>query len=445
MRLLPRSLFGQTGLTLAIALLLFLLLVLAVITRFILLPVAERSTEDLAALMVLSAQTWAELPPATRPDFEEELRRSHQLDLTAVGKTGQLTPDTSVTTPYLRLLERALERRLGFAVSGGTLAGRPGWHGFDIPMAGRILRIGISDDRLRQSAPAAIVLILVAGGLLILITSFLLVRRLTRPLARLAASMERLGSGHFPPPLPVQGPREIATLSAGMNRTVEKLKRLIAARTVLLAGISHDIRTPLTHLSLVVEMLPPELEPRLRRQLQRDVEEMNRLIAQVMELSRGLEAQELVEVDFPAFLQRMLDDYEGTGTRLRLATTGECSLRLAAGALRRVLANLLDNAIRYGDGEPVDIHVDCGVDGVRIRISDRGPGIPETKRKKVFEPFFRLEQSRSRSTGGSGLGLAIVSQLVQVNHWRVWLERNAAGGTDAVLELPAAGRNAATP
>ncbi len=436
MRLAPRTLFGQTGLTLGIALFLFLLLVVAVIARFVLLPVAQRSTEDLAALMVLSAQTWAELPPETRPDFERELRRSHRLLLAPVGSSPSLRPEGTLPTPYLTLLRQALARRLGTTVESGALTGHAGWHGFDIPMAGRILRLAISDNRLYQGVPVATLIILVAGALFILVTAFLLVRRLTRPLARLADNMERLGAGRFPPPLPVQGPREIATLAAGMNQTVDKLRRLLAARTVLLAGISHDIRTPLTHLALVVEMLPDELDPPLRRQMRRDIQEMERLIGQVMELSRGLEQRQLEAVRLPDWLDPLLDAYRGAGADLTLEADGGCTLRLSASALQRVLTNLLDNAFRYGGGEPVTLHVACGDETVVIRIRDRGPGIPQELREKVFEPFFRVEASRSRDTGGSGLGLAIVSQLAQVNQWRIRLEPNDQGGTDAVLEIP---------
>jgi len=434
-RLLPRTLFGQTSLALSIALTLFLILAVAVTLRYILLPVAERSTEDLAGLMVLSAQTWAELPPDTRSDFETELQNSHQLSLKVIDTTNA-PPLADSAAPYIRMLRDALKRRLGTAIPAGTLNGRSDWYGFDIPMAGRVLRISFSSNRLGGQTPMAALAIFVIGALFILLTSALLVHRLTKPLARLAGSVEQIGSGRFPAPVPEQGPREIATLAAGVNQMVEKLKRLIASRTILLAGVSHDMRTPLTHLSLVVEMLPDNVAPELQQQMQRDLDEMNGLITRIMELSRGLDQQDSACCEFPRFLQELITDYQPAPVAIRLTSNRECRLQLSRTALRRILANLLDNAIRHGGGGPVAVHVACGPQELRIVISDQGPGIPIALRGKVFEPFFRVEGSRSRKTGGSGLGLAIVSQLAEVNNWKVSLEGNTAGGTDAILTLP---------
>lgn len=437
-RLLPRTLFGQTSLALSAALILFLVLAIGVTFRFVLLPVAERSTEDLAALMVLSAQTWAELPPETRSDFEAELRRSHKLTIDVVD-AATTPPLKRSAAPYILLLGNALNRRLGMQVPAGTLSSRSDWYGFDIPMAGRTLRIGFSSSRLGEEAPMAALIIFLIGALFILLTSALLVHRLTKPLARLADSVAQIGSGRFPPPLPEQGPREIATLAAGVNQMVGKLKRLIAARTVLLAGVSHDMRTPLTHLSLVMEMLPEDMEPGLRRQMQRDVDEMNRLISRIMELSRGLDRQDAACCEFPGFLQTLIAGYPPSTAEIELVSDGECRLLLSRTALRRILANLLDNAIRHGGGKPVTVRVVCDERNVRIAISDQGPGIPAELRDKVFEPFYRIEASRSRRTGGSGLGLAIVGQLAEVNGWGVTLERSEAGGTSAILTLPRTG------
>lgn len=434
-RFLPRTLFGQTSLALSIAMILFLVLVVGVTLRYILLPVAERSTEDLAALMVLSAQTWAELPPATRRDFERELQNSHQLYLTAAEEENSPRLNGSAA-PYIVLLKDALERRLQKKVPAGTLANQSGWYWFDIPMAGRALRIGFAGSRLAGRAPTAVLIIFVIGALFILLTSSLLVQQLTKPLARLANSVEQVGAGRFPSPIPEQGPREIATLATGFNQMVGKLKRLMASRTVLLAGMSHDMRTPLTHLSLVAEMLPDDMDTQLRQQMQRDLDEMNGLITQVMELSRGLDQQDMACCEFPRFLQDLIADYQRSPVDIMLTSEGVCALRLSTTALRRILTNLLDNAIRYGEGRPIALDVHCGRQRVRITLSDQGPGIPPALRDKVFEPFYRIEESRSRNTGGSGLGLAIVSQLAEVNHWKVTLEQNQAGGTAAILEIP---------
>lgn len=437
---LPSSLFGQTSLILSLAFTLFLVLVIAAGLRFILLPVAERSTADLAALMVLSVQTWAELPPGTRADFERELWQRHQLTLVAVDSKTPLSALQKSAMPYMKLLSSALEQRIGKPVLSGSDERREGWYWFDIPMAGRLFRLGFSPARLHASAPLAALIALVIGALLALLTSTLLVRRLTRPLALLVKNAAKMGKGQFPAPLPETGPEEIASLARGFNHMVQELKRLTASRSVLLAGISHDLRTPLTHMTLAVEMLSEDADPELRRQMQQDLIEMNALIDQALEFSSGLTNQKREVVDLTLLLQELIDDYRQSGTDIDLSPVPACRLRLSKAALRRVLFNLLDNAIRYG-GEPVGIACECDRDLARIVISDRGPGIPPELRESVFEPFYRIEGSRNRATGGSGLGLAIVRQLADAGGWQVRFEENPGGGARAVVEISRADIN----
>ncbi|HHH38881.1 MAG TPA: HAMP domain-containing protein [Sedimenticola sp.] len=429
----PASLFGQTSLILSGAFLLFLVLVIGTVVRFILLPVAERSTADLAALMVLSVQTWAELPPETRPDFERELVRGHQIKLAPIGDGGALSPRS---TPYLALLSRALETRLGRAVDYGGDPATPGWYWFEIPMAGRLFRVGFSAQRIHSSVPLAALIVLGLGALLTLLTSTLLVRRLNRPLARLVENVQRMGRGEYPQPLPETGPVELASLARGFNRMVQDLKRLSASRTLMLAGISHDIRTPLTHMALVVEMLPAEVDPALRRQMEKDLADMDALIDQAMAFSNGLVARHPEPLELSRVLAELAGNYQGPGRVVETAPLAECRVRASPPALRRVLGNLLDNALRYGGGRPVTLELECDRQRARIVIADRGPGIPREQRESVFEPFYRLETSRNRRTGGSGLGLAIVRQLADLSGWRVVLEENPGGGTRAVVEIP---------
>ena len=436
----PKSLFAVTGLTLTIAMGVFLLISLSAITFYILAPVSRQAADDLAALMVLSAQTWVELPPQTRPDFEQELLARHHLRV-ALAETEQEQEQQPFDHPalYLRFLKDALLRRTGqpIRIMIDQSSDNGDWLQTDLPVAERVLRVSFQSERLGTHFPAATLLILTAGTLVILLTSLLLVRRITRSLARLAEATARIGDSQPLTPLPETGPRELAALARSFNRMEKQVKDLLENRTTLLAGISHDLRTPISRMGLALEMLPPQPDPDLVDRLRQDLAEMERLIGQTLELARGLDNQETELLDIREPIDTLVSRYIQGGARLEWTPGDSCIIRVVPLALQRVLTNLLDNAIRFSDPkQPVEIDYRCGHGELVIRVLDRGPGIPAEQVESVFRPFYRLEGSRSRSTGGSGLGLAITRQLCDTNRWEIELAPRDGGGTEARLRIP---------
>ncbi|BAN34256.1 periplasmic sensor signal transduction histidine kinase [Sulfuricella denitrificans skB26] len=202
-------------------------------------------------------------------------------------------------------------------------------------------------------------------------------------------------------------------------------------RTTLLAGISHDLRTPLARLRIALEMMPENAKPTLIARMERDMEEMNQLIGGFLELAQGLGQEEKRPVDLAVLLGELAQD-----TGLEWRALPPCIREVASVALRRILSNLVENALRYGGGKPVSMVCDCADGGARISILDRGPGIPPDQAEEVFRPFYRLESSRSSATGGSGLGLAIARQLAEANGWKIELLAREGGGTEARLTIP---------
>ena len=156
-----------------------------------------------------------------------------------------------------------------------------------------------------------------------------------------------------------------------------------------------------------------------------------------MELAQGLDDENEEELDLWEVLVAQAANLERQGNDVRLTGESPCNFRGNPLALRRILTNLLDNAAHYGDGQPIDVDLQCGDESICIRISDHGPGIPEAQRKAVFRPFYRLETARSMRAAGSGLGLAIASQLADKNGWTIELMPRDRGGTVARLDLPA--------
>ncbi|MDD5405289.1 MAG: ATP-binding protein, partial [Sulfuricella sp.] len=398
------SLFRSTAATLALALLIFQAITLSVAVFFVMQPMSKRSADDLAALIVLSAQTWVELPPQTRPDFELELARKDNLWLFQA--TTPLPSRQHLFMPYLFMLENALEKRLGQPIEVKITKWEQTWFWVEIHTGGKLIRIGFPREHLGVNPSAALLLVLSTTVALTLLSSVILARRISRPLAKLSAAVERVGQGNAPETLPESGPDELASLARTFNRMALQVQELLANRTTLLAGISHDLRTPLARMRLAVEMLPRGADTKLVDRLQHDLEEMNRLIGEFIELSRGLEMEAAQETDLTSLLQELVIDARNGGAQIEWPGQEPCVRPVGPMALRRILANLIGNAVRYGAGLPITIECMCGKDIV-VRVLDRGPGIPPDQVESVFRPFFRLESSRSSATGGSGLGLAI--------------------------------------
>lgn len=351
----------------------------------------------------------------------------------------QPLPLSNAPLPYLMFLGDALEKRLGTPVALRRTEQATPWLYADIPMGGQFIRVSFPWSRIGAEPPLALILIIAVGAVVILLTSLLLVRRITRPLARLSEATSHIGHGEILEPLPETGARELVELTHNFNSMAIELRELIENRTTLLAGISHDLRTPLTRMRLALEMLAPgKADALLVERLRRDTEQMDQLIGYAMELARGLEPREAEEVDLREFLDGIIANYQQTDSVIDWEPQSYCPVRVDTLAMQRVLINLIDNAIRYGGGGAVTVRYNCDESITLVQVLDRGEGIPASQREAVFHPFHRLETSRSRKTGGSGLGLAIAHQLCNERGWKIELLSREGGGTEARLEIPLA-------
>lgn len=427
------SLARQNALLLAVAFLLVEFIAAVALARFLMLPLAQRSADDLAGLMILSTQTWAELPPATRPDFEHELLESHQLALRAE------PPGASRDEwhpPFFYLLEEALARRSGALQHlAREQVGDAVWYWASLPAGDGRLSVGLAQSRIATRPGAALLVALVGAFGLALFVALWLARRITAPLASLEQAAARVGQGESPATLPVTGPRELAALAGRFNTMAQQVQALLSARTMLLAGVSHDLRTPLARMRLALEMLKTAPAPALIARLESDIDEMNALIAALLDLARGLERETPEEVDLPQWLAGLGEDFSTPQHRVAV----RCPLgrrAIAPHALRRALGNLLQNALRHAPDGPVELNCEVQPDCIVFRVLDHGPGIPPERIAAMFEPFARLDTSRSPQTGGAGLGLAIVRELARANGWQIRLEPRPGGGLTATIELP---------
>jgi signal transduction histidine kinase len=289
---------------------------------------------------------------------------------------------------------------------------------------------------LPESGPSFSGQFLLSMGLMaaiILAVSVWAVRRVTAPLASLSAAAERLGNDLNAPPVPETGTVETRQASRAFNAMQARLRALIENRTRMLAAISHDLRTPLTLLRLRTENVPDAPE---RDKMLATIAEMDAMIAATLQFARDEAAGEpRRRTDVSALLASLVDDMVDARLPVTMQPAQPIVCECQPGALKRALSNLLDNAVKYGKRAHAAIQPTA--QGVEITIDDEGPGIPEDELARVFQPFYRVEGSRSRETGGIGLGLAIALSVVQAHGGQLTLANRPDGGLRAAVTLPA--------
>ena len=243
---------------------------------------------------------------------------------------------------------------------------------------------------------------------LALVGAWAIASNIARPLAAMRRAAQRLGRGQHPEPLPQEGPREMRTVAAAFNRMASDLQGMERDRAMVLAGISHDLRTPLSRLRLALEMSGAD-QPTTEA-MTADIEEMDAIIGQFLDFARGADEKK-EEHDLTELATELAEHYARIGKDVRLTPRAMKPFGFARMAVRRAIANLVDNALRYA-GEPVEIHLQSGNGIATVEVRDQGPGVPPSEVERLKRPFTRLDDSRAGS-GGSGLGLAIVERTAQ--------------------------------
>lgn len=275
-------------------------------------------------------------------------------------------------------------------------------------------------------------LMLVMQLLVLLGCTWLAVRMAIRPLTRLASAVDHLDPDSPAPPLDERGPKEVAYAARAFNALQGRIAAYLKERMQLLAAISHDLQTPITRMKLRVEQMDESPE---RERLWSDLNEMQHLVREGVAYARSMDGsrEALCRVDLDAFLDSLVLDYQDSGQAVSLAGRSGALVETRPHALRRVLSNLIDNALKFAGS--AELRVERDEHGVRLQVLDHGPGIAEAELEEVFKPFYRVESSRNRSTGGTGLGLAIALQLSQALGAHLTLRNRDSGGLCAQLEL----------
>lgn len=319
--------------------------------------------------------------------------------------------------------------------------------GYDVTASGSGERLALY-TRLGDGTPVTVrlspprivvsgwVLATLAGQLALLgLFTWIAVRLATRPLSALAQAAEALGPELTGKPLPEKGPLEVAHATAAFNAMQRRIADHLAERMQILAAVSHDLQTPITRMRLRADLLD---SADLREKLHGDLAAMQALVQQGIAYARSAAApaESPCRTDLHALLDSLVCDYVDMGHTLRLVGEPAPTIVTRPQALRRLLANLVDNALKFATD--AEIAVAGTADGIAIVVRDRGPGIAPGELRAVLQPFYRLEASRNRETGGSGLGLAIADQLATTLGGSLTLANREGGGLEARLLLPVA-------
>jgi signal transduction histidine kinase len=432
----PRTLFARLALILCVG------LALAQVMSFTL-TMAERDdatatmmTDYISREVAISVALLDHLPAAERAAWLPQLARRSYHFILGPGTAGDL-PDASRS------------KSVASAIASG-LGGKYPLTSNAVPGNGEHLQIHLrlsdgSPLTIDYRPPSALPLsgwlpIVLAAQLAVLaVCCWFAVRVATRPLHELARVADALGPDLKAERLEEDGPSEVAQAARAFNAMQERISGHVAERMQILAAISHDLQTPITRMRLRVDQMDDEAQA---SKLAQDLHEMEQLVKEGVAYARTLhgtgEAPRRVDLD--ALLDSLVCDYVDAGSPVTFERRLNVAIVTRVQALRRIVGNLVDNALKYGSTAAIEVSAQPQDKTVTISVFDSGPGIPDEALEKVFEPFYRLETSRNRGTGGTGLGLAISRQLAVAMGAKLTLRNRPEGGLEGRLVIASAGQ-----
>lgn len=335
--------------------------------------------------------------------------------------------DSAVAETLARQMELQVRRPYDIHVDGDDK-----WVAVGVQLESGVLTVVSPQRRLFSSTSYIFLLWMALSSIVLLGIAVLFMRNQIRPIRRLAIAAEKLGKGRDVPFFKIEGAREVRQAAQAFLDMRERINRQIKQRTAMLAGVSHDLRTPLTRMKLQLEMLGDSDDV---RDMKTDIADMEKMIAAYLDFARGEGEEQPDRTDLNAILARVAATARRDGATITLDVKDDISLMLRPMAFERCMTNMVGNAAKYGGG--VWISAAEINDHVEIVVEDNGPGIPIHLRDEVFKPFFRGEASRNQKTGGVGLGLPIAQDIVLAHGGQIKLDDSAAhGGLKVIIELP---------
>jgi two-component system osmolarity sensor histidine kinase EnvZ len=431
-KFLPRGLFARSLLIILLPVLLLEAVMLQVFYGSHLSIISRRFAFSIAGEIAFTLDQLDSNPdPASQWHIMHEMQKQFQLTM-AFDPGARLEQRKSVNVfgPMDDDLSTALRQHLAKPFTADWVS-NPDFVIISVQQQGGVVHVDVPRKRLWAGSLLMYAAWVFGTSVLLVVVASLFLRIQVRGIRRLARAAESFGMGRDRGPIRPEGAREVRRAAIAFNRMQERIMRFLAQRTDMLAGVSHDLRTPLTRLRLTLAMLPktPELQPDIA-DMTTDVEEMERMISGYLAFARG-EGEEKTEItNLSALLEEVVTGARRSGARITLHGTPDLVLLLRPDAIRRAIANLVDNARRHAP------HVAVGVaylsaNMMEVTVDDDGPGIPADRLETVFRPFESGEAS-----GGHGLGLTIARDIVRAHGGEIVLSRSPLGGLRASIRLP---------
>jgi two-component system osmolarity sensor histidine kinase EnvZ len=293
-----------------------------------------------------------------------------------------------------------------------------------------LMTVSAPENRIFSTSTYAFMAWMTAASIVLLGIAVLFLRNQIKPIRRLAEAADAFGKGREIADFRPAGAEEVRAAARAFLAMRDRIRRHIRERTEMLAGVSHDLRTPLTRMKLQLSLMPsdPEVD-----ELKRDIDEMEKMVGAYLAFARGQSEQPAEPTDLGNLINELADDVRRRGRELQIDIDGSLTLPLRRLSFKRALSNLIENALRFGRN--VQLSVIRMANRVEIRIEDDGPGLPEKERHKVFRPFYRLDQARHGS-GNVGLGLTIARDAVLAHGGEIALGQSPMGGLMVTIRLP---------
>ena len=296
-----------------------------------------------------------------------------------------------------------------------------------------LLNVNVHEKRLYSSTPYIFLMWMIGSSLVLFAIAIIFMRNQIRPIRRLAIAARSFGMGRGSSEIKPSGAKEVRQATQAFRQMRERISRQFAQRTEMLAGVSHDLRTPLTRMKLQIEMLERTPET---RELQDDIQEMERMIDGYLTFARGEGSESLSKINLASLIEEIISTERRDGSVINFVNKSKTikSVTLRPQAIKRAITNLIINSKKYA--ETVRVELEYNLEHAVITIDDNGPGIAPEHRDDVFKAFFRLDPSRNTDTGGTGLGLTIAKDIVQSHGGDLLLSEASLGGLRATITLP---------
>ena len=433
--MLPRGLYGRSLIIIVAPMVLLQIVVTYMFLERHWQLVTERLSASAVSEIALLLDEYERNPTKERAEtLSKEARET--LTLSVAFLPGEKLPDRPASSGGL--LENSLSANLREKVK------RPFWIDTSRYTDYIDIRVAYNGGVMRTLSPAShvyatnshIFLVWMVGtSLVLVVVAILFLRNQIRPIERLAEAAESFGMGRDVPSFRPRGASEVRRAAEAFLDMRNRIERQIAQRTAMLAGVSHDLRTPLTRMRLELAMMGDD--PQVQ-EMRRDIDEMQRMLDDYLEFARGHRGEATEETDLGELLRETCNDWQRKGCNVTVTVQGDLRVPLRRSAFKRCLANLVGNACKYGDTVWITGFRDMSDPGadIEIVVDDDGPGIPDDQLEEVFRPFYRLDDSRNLDEGGSGLGLAIARDIARGHGGEITLSRSPAGGLRAIVDVP---------